>query len=283
MNQTYEASLVFPYKVVNVPQTIQLKENASSEVEVIARGVGVNLMMKFLGSRNDTLEFPFMEDYRKFGFVPSNTYNDEVAKFLTSSLTLERINPIRISVGWEEKIYKRVKLFSRTNINLKPAYQLDSVRLLVDSVTILGPQTMLDTIDSWYTTSEKTQLLDKATTLRVNVIDTIEGIQVTPKEVGMFVDPRLYTQATVKVPIRVTGLPPKVEVKLNPTHVELSCLVPMNNYEKVLKNLEGFSIPVSYNSFDPRIPRIIPMIELPVNVKLVHRSPLEVSYVIVDS
>lgn len=283
MNQTYEASLLFPYKVVNVPETMQMIDSESNEVEVVVRGVGVNLMTRYLRSRNDTLEFPFMDDYRKFGFVQSNIYNDEVAKFLSSSLTVERINPVRISLQLEDKIYKRVRLYSRANINLKPAYQLDSVKLLVDSVTILGPQTVLDTIDHWYTSSEKTILVEEEKTLTIKVVDTIEGIQVTPSEVPLYVNPRLYTQATVRVPVSVTGLPGNVKVRLDPTHVELSCLVPMDTYDKVIKEFEKFTVPVAFDQFDPRIPRFIPSIDLPNHVKLIHRAPMEVSYVIMES
>ncbi|MDX2245198.1 MAG: hypothetical protein SF052_00365 [Bacteroidia bacterium] len=280
INQEYDTSIAYPVKITAVPETIEITRNLNPMVDVVARGGGVDLLVEHFKLHRDTLEFPFSEDYRKNNFIPTGPYKDGFARIIPHDIIT--ISPGRIYFEYEKKIYKRVPLRLRTRIQLKPTYQLrEQPQLLQDSVIILGPQTRLDSIHEWFTADEKTEMISTAGEIEVNVLNTVPGLSVSPRKVRVSVNPILYTQALIHIPIELTDLPEGINVRLSHTFLDVAALIPMENFHQTKMESKKLRLPVSYHDLDPEIPYFIPQIELPEPMKRVSHTPQRLSYVII--
>ncbi|MEZ4774069.1 MAG: hypothetical protein R3D00_12875 [Bacteroidia bacterium] len=280
INQEYDTSINYPVKITAVPETIQITRNLNPTVDIVARGGGVDLLVEHFKLSRDTLEFPFSEEYRKNNFIPTGTYKDGFTRIIP--YTIKAINPGRIYFEYEKKIYKRVPLRLRTRIQLKPTYQLlEAPVLQQDSVIILGPQTRLDSIKEWFTTDEKTDIISSTGEIEVNVLNTVPGLSVSPHKVRVWINPVLYTQTQIPVEIEVDDIPPGMEVRLSETLVNVTALVPMERFQQLKKENEHLTVMVPFQDLDPQVPFFIPRIELPEPIKVVSRTPLRLSYVII--
>ncbi|MEZ4829588.1 MAG: hypothetical protein R3C61_25380 [Bacteroidia bacterium] len=280
INQEYDTSISYPVKITAVPETIQITRNLNPHVDVVARGGGVDLLIEHFKLSRDTLEFPFSEEYRRNNFIPTSSYKDVFSRIIPYEI--KGITPGRIYFEYEKKIYKRVPLRLQTRIQLKPTFQLPNPpQLLQDSVIILGPQTRLDSISEWFTTDEKTPVISNQGEIEVNVVDNVPGLSVIPRKVKLKLNPVLYTQMVIRVPVEIADVPPGMEVRLSHNAIDVTALVPMDKFHQLKKENENIRHTIPFQKLDKDVPELVPQIELPAPLKLVSRNPLRLSYVIV--
>ena len=281
LNQDYDATVHFPVKITNIPDTIELAFETQPYIDLKIQDGGVDLMLEFFKFDRDTLEFAFNQEFLKNKYIETSFYRDQlVQKF---SYDIKGINPGRLYFDYENKIYKRVPLYSRTHFRLAPAFFLENQPAFTpDSVTILGPLTKLDSIKEWYTANITTKVIIKSEEVTVPVMDSIKGLKVTPKTVKAFVKPQKYTQADMRIPINVYDVPEGSSIRLEVDSLLISCLVPMARYESVLNASKSYKASVSFYNLDPLLAHTIPQPSLPDDVKLVSQNPFRVNFVIVN-
>lgn len=280
LNQEYETLIYYPVTVENVPNTVQMGVITPSRVKLQVRGSGVDLLEEHLHIRRDTLRFPYTQQFRD-GFFLTNPALREVSEYLPAGLVPLRISPDSIFFAIDDRVPKKVPLVHRVDIRLKLAYQLEAHPVLrPDSVIVQGPKAMLDTLKAWYTKRFQTAELSKKTTIEVEIIDTISGFSVFPKRATLALEPRLYTQLELILPVNVVDLPPGVSVRLAQPNVKVSCLVPMDEYENL--RATQYQILIRYPDIDREVPYLIPNTDfLKLPIRVVGHSPTYISYVIV--
>lgn len=283
LNQPYETHLVYPLRVAGVPEAIQVLDMPTQNIDIGVRSSGLNLLTHFLRLRRDTLTIPYHQDFTDRDYTPSSVFQSTLQAQLGSDLKIEHLWPDRILLETERKVSKKVPLDLMANIRLKPAYQLMSPpRLTEDSVLLLGPRQMLDTIERWSTVTASTAVIFEPQVVQVPVLDTLKHLTVSPKVVGVAVNPRRFTEIRVRVPVQVEDVPPGTTVRLDHSSLEVSCLLPIDDYVAAKDTQAGiFRAQVNFASLNPHFPYTIPDLTLPPTAKLIQVRPLELSFVIV--
>lgn len=284
LNQSYEYNLYFPIKIVQVPDSLEVTDLETETLNLTTEGLGVDLFMAYLRSRNDTLELPFRPQYEQDDPIPSSSYYNDIQKsFRSPNIKLSRITPDQIFVDFDFKIFKKVPLKLTTEIGLKKAYQLEAPpRKLTDSVKLYGAASRLSSIDEWRTLDAITAPLDHPQTISLDV-DTASDIEVIPAKASIFVQPRLYTETTLDIPIQIMDVPEDIEVRLSHPSVKAVCLVPMDEYDNLRREILQQKLKIPFDTLDPQFPYMIPNIKMDKKVKLLYRDPLEITYVIVHT
>ncbi|MEO1449772.1 MAG: hypothetical protein AAFV07_09580 [Bacteroidota bacterium] len=282
LNRDYPTEYRYPVVLKDVPEDILLTEQAAHEFVLEVHGVGVDLMVEHMRLRRDTVKLPFLNDLRKGEAVNTMDYAASFKPLLPPGATLTRIRPGRFGIEFSEKVSKRVPLVLNTEIPLKPAYQPAQPPVLSDdSVTLIGTEERLDEIDLWYTAPGKTEMVTEATSLSIPVMDTMEGIAVKPKLVSVSVEPRWYTETTLQVAVQVQDVPPNTEVRLSHEVIEVVCLVPMADYERILDESKNYKAFIPYSSLNPQQPFVIPRLNFASPIRVISRHPFELQFVLV--
>ncbi|MEM7367221.1 MAG: hypothetical protein AAF587_01400 [Bacteroidota bacterium] len=283
LTQEYPSTLNYPIRITEVPETLDIQSVTPSIIEIKASGSGIELIGKHFRFGQDTILFPYVSDFSEKGYTESGSFQKVMQDKVGSDLKVISFWPGRIDVETIPKTRKLVPLINRTKISLRPAYQLDTPpELSVDSVYIIGPESVIDTIEEWFTGPEEKQVFSDDTSIVVKLMSPKEDFQITPQVVRLSVRTSLYTETKIPVSVSVVDQPGNVSVRLNYQEITLTCLVPFNEYERMLDNEDDFRAEIPYDRLDPEFAKIIPDVSLPTGVKLIRQEPKELSFVIIS-
>ncbi|GEM_PF-3055116 len=282
LNQNYYTTLSFPIQITQYPQGVQPSASHPPEINVSVEGLGVDLLLEHIKwNRKDTLSLRFQEEFKN-GFFSPQKYISQLNRNLPNGLNIRQIFVDSVYYPFEQQKSKTVKLISKVKVQLDPALALFSQPILIpDSVTIVGPQHILDTIQVWYTEVLTTSRLSKATHIEVQIPDTFQTLSLDVQKAMLYVNPQFYTQTSLHIPIKISNIPANTQIRLDKDSIAVNLLVPIDKYEELL--VKPVEIQLSYKDLDKEIPFIVPKIKdlLPYYVKSISHSPIKVSYVIV--
>ncbi|MEM6805244.1 MAG: hypothetical protein AAF696_27855 [Bacteroidota bacterium] len=278
LNEEYETSLRY---TVRLPENVRLGSEEAPSIRIDAKGSGIDLMLARIRSRKDTLSFDFTEEEIKEGYILVKEHEDQVKSNL-QGVKIAALKPDKLYFDYLNDFANTVPLEFGTELNLAPAYQLEEEpELDEDSVLLRGPKEVIDTIKSWKTTGRVDKVITDASSFEVQVLDTLEGIDVYPKYVNVEVKPIKYTEIKLDIPIEIQDKPLGLKVRLSHDSINYTCLVPMDEYSRMERLVEKLRIIVPFDQLDENIPNFIPKAELPASLKLIRMSPLEVNFVLV--
>lgn len=281
LNKTYRASLRFPAKISGVPDTIELHPQVFTGIDLTVEGVGANLMSYLLRLQRDTLRIGFSRESEQ-GFLLTRQLTSAWQGTLKGIRLMSVQGPDSLVYSVDYKVEKNLPLTSQVHVNLATSHILESPPILFpDSVRVVGPKRMLDTLSSWMTQPLSTRPLSNEQVINIAILDTFSAVQVFPKSAFLQVKPVLYSQTDLSVPIKLINVPKDVEVKLQNRELTLTCLVPLDMFEQV--QARSYESIIDFTSIDTQVPYLMPDCkDLPSEVKVVYRSPQRISYVIVN-
>jgi len=276
----HKSSFSLPIHIHNLPTNVDFIQPIPQKLEVEVEGLGVDLLVQHFRYEPDTIQLYYSAEK---GYLLTRDYFSQIVQKAPKSTDIKVlfVSPDTLPIKYEHRTQKRVKLYSKAALQFAPNFQLEEERIIrPDSITISGPQSMLDTIRAWHTMTE-TFFVEKEQQRLVLPIDTLKGIKVSQNSAILEVIARPYTQKQVVVKLQIKDLPEGFQVNLSKDQVMISCLVPMKNYTQIKTH---YTLEILFSKLDDSIPYFIPNIEsvLPPFAKIVTRNPLQVDFVIVE-
>jgi hypothetical protein len=201
-------------------------------------------------------------------------------RWMLSELSIMDILPHSISFNIERKLTKKVSIIPDLVLDFKVGYGLASpVELEPDSITIEGPQSLIDSLNEMVTKTIKLSSLDKKT---IKTIDFILLPGTTYKTKFVTVDlnvQRIVDNQFDDIPVKVLNVPPDRDVIL--LRNKVSCSV--RGGIEILGKLDPdkFSAFVYYRDVVlDSVGSVLPTINLPENTILQFVKPERLRYVI---
>lgn len=277
--QTYTSTFDIPIKVVNVPEIYQLRDDLPPRVLVTARGKGDQLINEHLEPGQDTIQIDFSVFENKDYFIASSNL-DVVDRVFRDGLEALRVEPDSFPLLYARRATKTVPILLDLHLNMPLGYRhYGTLKADQDSVLISGPEGELEQITFWPTDTSLTRRITSYTDLPVNMASR-KFFQVTPRTVHVEINPIMYTERRVKVPLRGVNLPGDTRLRLSPDSLTVSVLVPLVNYETVEQS--DFHFEVNYRELNPLSPFAVPKaMGIPESVEIQRFSPLLVRYLII--
>lgn len=281
LNDPYETQVPVAVKIEEIPPEIQLSPNVFPQVMVTVEGLGGDLLSYLIKLQRDTVRIPYNKEVEAGYLITRNHLSAFRQPFSTVRMT-GMVTPDSLRISSDRKVRKKVPLRSQVEIQMAPHYLLErNPELSPDSVTLIGPQPMLDTIQEWYTKALRSDRISTPETMQVGLVDTLEGLVLQPQTARLTVYPRRYTQAELTFPLSVVDVPEGKTVRLLHKTLEVTCLVPLDEYESLIERPHQMEL--SYLLLNPDVPFIIPDLSfLPSHVKVLTQTPSRIPYVIVN-
>lgn len=278
--EDHKSSFILPIHINNLPENVDYLKPIPQEIEVAVEGFGVDLLVQHFQYQPDTIQLYYTPER---DFLLTRDYFSQIIQKTPKSTDIKvlRVSPDTLPIQYEFRTQKKVRLFSKAILNLAPNVQLESeYQIRPDSISISGPQSMLDTIMAWYT-KEQRVLIDENSKSVTIPVDTMAGIRVSPSTVTLNMKTSLFTQKKVLISLKVSDLPGGTEVTLNPPTVKLNCLVPMKEYDRFQPK---YDLEIPFSDLDETIPYFIPPVEnvLPAFAKIVTRAPFKVDFIVIE-
>ena len=245
-----EKNYVIYTNYVGIPENIYIEEKLPDHIKYTLRGkrkelnkykqsdtITINLS-NYLSSEeskvNNKVDISFLEIINTF-----------IAK-KTSELTPTETQPLSFSSAFKILNTKNVPILLKENIKVESQYIfVDSIKIIPNNITILGPQSSLDTIQAIYvkplhdTYNKSNKITSELIIPNPFVINTNNNV-----EISFLIDKS--TEKSFDIPITLINVPENINIRTFPTSINIKFSVSIQNYNNVLPSM--FEANIDYNT-----------------------------------
>ena len=280
-----EKNYVIYTNYVGIPENIYIEEKLPDHIKYTLRGkrkelnkykqsdtITINLS-NYLSSEeskaNNKVDISFLEIINTF-----------IAK-KTSELTPTETQPLSFSSAFKILNTKNVPILLKENIKVESQYIfVDSIKIIPNNITILGPQSSLDTIQAIYvkplhdTYNKSNKITSELIIPNPFVINTNNNV-----EISFLIDKS--TEKSFDIPITLINVPENINIRTFPTSINIKFSVSIQNYNNVLPSM--FEANIDYNTIS-NVSKTTQKVNIRYNSNIyitnLTSTPKEVEYVI---
>jgi hypothetical protein len=250
LNQEFTTSLHYSVNYINPPKNKVVTGEDKSGLNIILKGRGYTLLSFMVkGSQSPLIIDLETTYYHRSGqsgrvYYLSSGIKDVVQNQLGSDLQVISIQPDSVEFSLTGSFKKKVKVESRIEVRLEKQYLLKgNPSCSPDSITVSGPSSIIDTLTLVPTQPEILNNLSKSIELNLP-LQKHEKLFYDKNIISVKLTVEKYTEAMVKVPIKVINLPYGWRLKTFPHEATLVFNVPLSDYNKLSPGL--FNVVVNY-------------------------------------
>ena len=181
-------------------------------------------------------------------FIVTRYLKDQIAGQLPSELQLLEIKPDTLHFQFARRLEKMVPVRADLGFMLDNQFTTrEGIQLVPDSISISGPDAILDTLSYVYTERVDLGLLNRNYSDKVR-LKKISGLEFSDSRVNCAIELEKYTEVQRSIPIEVVGLPDTLVMQTFPSKVKFTCNVGLSKYERANNNV--FRAVVDFTSLE---------------------------------
>lgn len=265
----------------NLPEGYILASDAPEKLEVAMEGIGWDLMANYFSQREGSLSLNLNDN-------PRQIYNSAqlINKLVRTQGNID-INGLNIDIldlEVEEQLSKKVPITLDANLSFDSRYHLKQAPLLLpDSILLSGPETTINNLTEWLTSTVTLEDINKNTSLDLTLKEPkAKNLSIAPKKVALTIEVEQLTEKNFFVPIKINNAPDSI--KIFPNNIKMSCVVGLSHYDQIGPddfelevNMAGIAAKEENNSLP------VLLSKQPKEVKSVHLSHQSVEFFFVEN
>lgn len=287
MNKDYPTTISYPVRYIRFPEKKVLVNDIPDRLELEVYAGGYTLLSYKLQSRIS----PIIFDVESFSlntvlgdpstlYILTNYAEDMIARQLLPGIEITSINPDTLFFQFADKVNKKIPVKPDLDISFEKQYmQVGPYLVEPDSVTIAGPETIIDTIDMATTVPVNMSDINRSFDMELE-IQPLHKVEFDPSEVWIQVPVEKFTEASVEVQIEVINMPDSLLLRAFPPTVTVSCQIGLSAYETLNEHL--FRAVIDYaevgNMLGNKLQ--VQIIKMPVYIQSVKFTPKSVEYIV---
>ena len=238
---TYSVTTSIPLVARNLQEQKTYKEEVPESIIVTLKGSGrAFIWLRFFDN--------FYEDYKavidlssiadEYNFELDQYYKNNPEKIvLPTSLDLEFvevISPRNIKINLDQYLVKKVPIMSEIMVTTSAGYIQVGEVFSPDSISIGGPQEIVDTID--FVKTQKDTLVDLVSSIESEflIINPDRVVDFDPKKVKGFINIQPISETIVTgIPVKLINKPNDINVFVNPATVSLTIVGGLDQIAKI--------------------------------------------------
>ena len=262
-----------------LPQDRSFIETPPASVITTVKGSGWTLLSNYLDQENAIIQFslPVKPSFTINGSILKNKIQQRLGR-----LNIQDINYDYILLKMDGLDHKRLPIRLNSDLSFATQHQLKTnVKLQPDSIDILGPPSLLDSITEWSTEVLKlTEIKNSFNTNLLLIQPANKELKLSPKTINVSAEVEQNTQKDLFIKVQVLNGPDSLNIF--PQNIRISCIVGLSNYDRLSANdfvLEANFKDVSQNSTNNTLP--VNLSKVPSFVKQVKLDKESVEYFLV--
>ena len=237
--------ITYPVKYNNIPGNKVLVKELPDEFNLLVQAPGFSLLKRKMVGRLTPIIFDISDySYNIFSdgsasnfFILTSSSLARVNQQFGSDLKVLDISPDTLVFEFDERIRKKVPVKINTDVEFGQQYMIGGkITSQPDSVIISGPGVVIDTIEWVKTQSQKFTSVDQDIRKNISLVP-IENVDFSTRKVFVKVPVERFTEARFSVPVNVVNIPDTLKLKTFPGSINVTCRVPLNDYDKLTVNL----------------------------------------------
>ncbi|KAA1247060.1 hypothetical protein [Aquimarina sp. RZ0] len=280
-NYTQEVEIEIRY--INLPENRILNDSSDQTLKLILNGNGFRMMTHSWSKPRLQFDIANADSFEDNNYYFSIDIKDQSLRdkldFEGRVLSAQK-NTLRAKL--DVTLKKKIPVRLIKEIGYVPGYGSDrGVLLLPDSITIHGPEKIVDTIHYIYTENLKLEDLntDYSTSLSIKTNGLPEDVYITPKEIEASIVVSKFTEGSQEVPISLINVPEGKEIKIFPKDVIVVYRVGLDKYNEI--NVRDFKVVADYDNIaEDSSFLILKLVDIPASIHDVRLQDKQVQFVI---
>lgn len=253
LEDTYVTRIDYPVQFTRFPRDKVVVGELPSSLELKVSGQGFKLLEYKLAKNLSPLSLQISSYNLKHQsranslvyYIPARSVRPKITQQLGSNMEILDIVPDTLFFEFTDRASKKVPLDANIKYSLGKQMMLKgNISITPDSIEISGPQSVLDTVDTVMTKFKEFADLTSTIETTVDLKKVHKQVEYSNKQVKLLIPLEQYTEGTLKKEIVVRNSPDSLIVRTFPNSVNITYLVGLSNYEKVIPEL--FKVYVDY-------------------------------------
>jgi len=232
----YTAKTVLDY--TNFPQKKAFHPLQSDTVDLQVEGTGWQLLFARLRIKPQSIAIS-LEKLNSRNYILISEQLNSVNNQLLTAQKIISVKPDTLYFDFSVRTVKKVPVHLVSSLEFNNQYGISSDVVIKPSyVTVSGPLTELNKIDSWNTDTLKHKEIHSSIKTRVAMNQShFKNVSIFPGSVEVLVPVDEYTEKTMEVPLKIINNKEYHNVKLYPKKVTITFMVALSSYKKVNEEL----------------------------------------------
>lgn len=288
LGKDVDYAIKYPVKYENLPEGRMLVEDLPSRLELYLKGPGYSVLkLKLAGNHDPVVLDVSTINYRRVPgsrtlnyFIITSGLIPELRNQLRADCEITSVKPDTLFFSFDRIITKKVKVIPDIEVITDRQYLVKgNVIVRPDTISITGPKRILDTVSFIKTKHRKLKGVNETITISLSLAASKE-YRLSVKKVVLSIPVEQFTEAEVRVPVKILNSPDSVNVKIFPDVVTVKCLVAVSDYKKIEEN--PFEVVIDLSGADLNSSEKIPVgfRNIPLFVSSLRVTPSKVDFLI---
>jgi len=236
-----------------------LTENKPNYVYVTIKTQGFNMLKYAFKDLAIEIDVTKLEKDGSFYHWRTNPKDLKLLNYFDSDVIVEAITPNTVSFNYDVQSLKKIPVVVRATPEFALGYDLlNGLKSQPDSVTVVGPKVLLDSISNVFTSN----LL--LTDVKKDINQTV-ALEITPnlsfsnKFVQIKGEVDKFTEGKLNIPVSVINLPEAISLSIFPKEVPVVFYTNLNSYNSI--DATDFVVVCDYNRLDTSTNVLTPILE----------------------
>ncbi|MCI4651758.1 YbbR-like domain-containing protein [Phaeodactylibacter sp.] len=230
LSQTYRAQKEV-YFNIELPKGASLSALPPDNLVVDLEGTGWDLLFDHFYSSELGLTYN-MDGISRLNLSRGQLRSDIQAQLYSDDIKVLEINYDQLNLRAEEQASRRVPIVPVTVLSFAPDHQLKApVALSPDSVTLIGPQSIVSQFESWPSDSIVFNNLKQSLLTTVRLKKPPPELALSPEQTEAQIEVESFTEKSVYVPLVVKNAPDSI--RIFPEKVTVTSRLGLSQYDRM--------------------------------------------------
>ena len=282
LSNTYTQTLKFELVPTQLLSNEVLISNASKSIKVTLSGKGFELLKFYIYPPKIEVDFSQLNKDKALYYWTERSQFEHIINYFDEKVTLKSINPDTILYPYDRQFIKKIPVEIAVKSSFAVGYDLvQPFRSDPDSITLMGPESVLKSINAVRTKTTKFNAVNTTINKVVGLDIKNKSNQLTysHKKVSIHAEVDKFTEGTVSVPVTIVNVPENLTINFFPKEIRVLFYTSLKAYNSV--KAHQFSVECDFNALTTDNKYLKPfLVSQPKSVKTAKLETTEFEYVI---
>lgn len=282
LSNTYTQTLNFELSPTELKSNELIISEVSKSINVTISGRGFELLKYYIKKPIIEVDFSQLRKNNTHYIWSERGQLEKIINHFDSKIVVKSINPDTVIFPFDSQFIKKVPIKVLVNPTFTVGFDLiDEFQSFPDSVTIIGPESMLKSIGSVSTKqielSEVNSTIDMSAEL--NISQDLSQLKFSHQSVSVVGKVDKFTEGLVNVPVTVVNVPEDLNINFFPKEISVIFYSSLEAYNSIDET--DFTVECDFNLLTADNNYLNPvLIKQPLNVKTAQLKITQLEFII---
>jgi len=284
LSQRYTHSFEFKINAINVPEDHVVLNDSTNSMTIALTTYGFKHIKYYLKQSEIDVDFSDLDrTATHYKWIESNELSKIINQF-DANIDIENITPDTLVFRYDVNSVKIVPIKLVSNIKFSAGYDvINDYQLQPDSVKIIGPRSMIDSISEIKTKSLDLENVNANIDhiVQLSLPKNITEIKTSKSTVEVKGTVEKFTEGTIDVPVNVINIPENIKINFYPKTVPVIFYTSLSNFESISSS--SFLVQCDFNDIKDNNTYLVPSItKQPDIIKSAKLNVKQIEFIIVN-